>query len=406
MGLASWILGIGISIEQTVQQVGVRSGKVPLQWPVGPRGVIHRLPRDPHQRASIFAEVQTLIVSEGELAVVLEDGKAGGVLEPGRYVFAKARVVGSLDVVWVSTAQQTLKWGVGNILSSDGIQVGANGMLYIRVVDALAFNSEVVQGAVALGEVDLQRYLLPRVQGVLRSTIARWPALELQTLRDAFPDAVRAALAQTVGKLGLAIVDLEVVDLSLPAEFKSVVAGAAMAQQAGRTALVEAQTRAQVAQLDAVAEAQAKLTSGMADVQLMAQLQAQGIDPLKMKALEALQTYAATPSAPSIVPGADVAKAQLMGAVMSAALMPPGTPVATAPQLLPSLAPAPAPAPAPLPAARETIDAKPAGDGLADLERQIDALTERLAEGKISEETYQKLSARLEGKIAALRGQG
>jgi len=67
----------------------------------------------------------------------------------------------------------------------------------------------------------------------------------------------------------------------------------------------------------------------------------------------------------------------------------PGQPVAPAPPL--QIQP-----PAPL----ET----PRNDE-AELERQLDALTERLADGAISEETYKKLSERIEAKLLKLREQ-
>src|SRR6476646_7294669 len=102
MGLVSSLLNIGISVESAVSQVGVRFGKIPLQWPAGEiTSIVYRLSRNPHERASIFAETQPIVVNEGEVAVVLEDGKAQGALEPGRYVFEKARVVGALDIVWI-----------------------------------------------------------------------------------------------------------------------------------------------------------------------------------------------------------------------------------------------------------------------------------------------------------------
>ena len=174
MTIIEWFTSIGISIERDVLQAGKRAGAVALQWPAGPSGsVIYRLPRDPTQRASMFASVQPIVVNEGEVALVLEDGRAHGALEPGRYVFERARIKGSLDVVWYKTGQQTLKWGIGNVTSSDGIQLSGMGMLYIRIADAALFNTEVVQGALTLAEVDIQRFLLPRIQGVLRSTLAR-----------------------------------------------------------------------------------------------------------------------------------------------------------------------------------------------------------------------------------------
>ena len=56
MGIGNWLVGLGFKTEALAQQVGVRRGAVPLQWPAGQTGsVIYRLPRDPHQRASLFA---------------------------------------------------------------------------------------------------------------------------------------------------------------------------------------------------------------------------------------------------------------------------------------------------------------------------------------------------------------
>jgi hypothetical protein len=93
--------------------------------------------------------------------------------------------------------------------------------------------------------------------------------------------------------------------------------------------------------------------------------------------------------------GGDSARAALIGQVAAAALAP-GLAAAAAP---------PAPVPAPAPPAQLPAQAATGGsDSPADIERQIDALTERLSEGKISEETFNKLVARLEAKLAKLQG--
>lgn len=404
MGLADWVLGLGIRAEQAAQGFGTRSGAVPLQWPAGPRGsVIYRLPRDPHQRASLFATEQSIIVNEGEVAVVLEDGQSHGAMPPGKYVFQKARVTGALDIVWIVTGQQSLKWGIGNVTSADGIQLSGNGVLYVRVDDARKFNTEVVQGAATLIEVDLQRLLMPRIQGVIRTVLARFPALELQTQRELFNEAVTTALTDTFLVMGLAIVNFEVVEVNFPPEFKAIIAQAAMSQHSGKAAIIEAQTRAQMMQIEAMGNAQAQLTAGMAQVQVMAQLQAQGIDPLKLKALDALQIFAANPTQGGVMIGGDTARAALFGQLAGAAISP-GVPVNAMPALTSAALPI-APPTAASQATEVVATMAPAGAPTADdLERQLDALTERLAEGKITEETYNKLSARLETKIAQLRG--
>jgi regulator of protease activity HflC (stomatin/prohibitin superfamily) len=412
MGLASALVDLGIHLERAVVGVGTLTGSVPLQWPAGQTGsIIYRLPRDPHQRASAFATTQTIVVNEGELAVVLEDGRSSGQLEPGRYRFEKKRVVGSLDIIWIRTGQQALKWGVGNVTSADHVQVSANGIIYVKVNDGVRFNQEVVQGAITLTEQDLQRYLMPRVQGVLRTVITRYGALDLQAQRDVFESAIRAGLVDAFAQLGVVILNVEVVDVGLPAEFKAVIQEATLAQHAGRASLIQANTAAQVKQLEAQAAAQAMLLQGAAQVQVMAQMQAQGIDPLRFKALEALEDLAEHPAQGII--GNDGARASLFGSVALAAMTGPGSSV-TPPQMLAPLiapnipsAPITTPPAAPSAPANMPTDTPPppaaaGGDSAAELQRQLDALDERLAEGKISEETYKKISARLEAKLAQL----
>ena len=398
MSIASWLMGIGISAEKAAQQVGVRAGAIPLQWPAGQStSVIYRLPRDPHKRASLFSTAQTIVVNEGESAVVLEDGKANGALEPGRYVFQKARVVGALDIVWIRTGQQSIKWGIGNLSSIDGIQISGRGMLYIRVDDANLFNSEVIQGAIMFSDVEMQRYLMPRVQSVVRTVIARLEARALMFEREVFSEAVRIKLGETFGKMGLKIVDLEVVEINLPPEYKAAIAQEAMVRATGTAHLLEAQQLAQVTQIHSVATAQAKLTHGMADVQVLAQLQAAGFDPLKLKAMEALQTMAANPSQGGGMIAGDMARAQLFGQVAQAALASPGGVGLQQPQPLPALSLQPPAATAPAPAQAAASD-------IARVEEQLDKLVERLAMGEISEDLFNKLAARLEAKLERMGG--
>jgi regulator of protease activity HflC (stomatin/prohibitin superfamily) len=416
MGIASWFLSIGIRAEETVEHLGTRRGSVPLQWPAGhqPDSIVYRLPRDRSKRASIFSDNQTIIINEGEAGVVIAEGKAGSALPPGRYSFEKGRITGALDIVWVRTGQQTVRWGVGNVTSADGAQIGANGVMYVKIADPTAFNAEVVQGGLTLSEADLQRFLLPRIQGVLRSCIAGWPAMELQVKRTEFSEAVSGALFQPMGEMGIEVVDFEVTEVNLPAELKAALGRGLVAQHGGQADLIEAQNAAQIAQIQAQASANTKLLEGMADVQLLTAMQQQGIDPLKVKALEALNTMAANPSQGVGLVGGDMARAQLFGSVAGAALQGglPGSAVGQAPpaQLQGGQAVAPPPAAPAVAAAEAAEDGAPEGASdpaaqLADYEAQLDKLVERVAEGEISETLYEKLSARLEQKIEALKSE-
>jgi regulator of protease activity HflC (stomatin/prohibitin superfamily) len=389
MGIASWLLNIGVRTEAVAGQVAVRTGAMPLQWPVGSGGVIWRLPTDPHKRASLFSTAQTIVVNEGEVAVVLVDGQSDGALPPGRYVFEKKWVVGSLDIVWIKTSQQALKWGVGNVTSADGIQVGATGQMYLRVSDGVRFSSEVVRGATALGEIDLQRLVVPRVQGVLRPVFTMWPAIRLQAEREAFREEVKTRLSEALANLGVAVVDFEVVQVDFPPEFKAMLSAATMTQLAGSASLIEAQVRAQSVLIEAQAAAQARLSLGTAEVHLLTQMQNAGIDPLRMKALEALNTLAANPGSGGSLTG-DAARTQIFGQVTAAALA--GTPIFS-PQM-PTPLQLPPPASPPMAPKADTFD---------DLQRQVDQLTDRLARGELSEDLYNKLVSRLETRVAALK---
>lgn len=417
MGLGSWFVGLGIKAENLATAVGKRTGGIALQWPAGPNeSVIWRLPRDPHERASMFSRSQSLIVNEGEVAVVLEDGVAGGTLAPGRYVFERARVVGSLDAIWIKTGQRDVRWGVGNVSTADGIQVSGNGVIYLKVADGVRFNTEVVQGEMVLPVPQLQRLLLPRIQGVLRSEMARTQALLLQTERDAFQSTIKDRLDETFAELGLLIAGFEVVEINLPPEFKAAIAQATLTQHTGSAKLIAAQQQAQMRQIEAAAEAQARLATGMSNVQLMAAMQAQGIDPLKLKALEALETYAENPHGGGAI-GGDVAGAQLFSQVAAAALAGSGLGGTGVPAPPVQQLPEPTPSPAVIPAAStqapprnedppvvpEPSDGGTSPDAdvaakLAKIEEQIERLDDKLLDGEISEEYHAKMMARLEAK--------
>lgn len=432
MGIGNWLVGLGFKTEALAQQVGVRRGAVPLQWPAGQTGsVIYRLPRDPHQRASLFATSQTIVVNEGECAVVLEDGVSQGALEPGRYAFEKARVVGSLDIVWIRSGQQVLKWGVGNVPTVDGITISGNGMIYVKVMDGLAFNAEVIQGAITLAEADLQRNLMPRIQGVLRSTVAGMAAMDLHAKREEFESQVHQKLGQALASMGLQIVGFEVIDINFPAEFKDAISRAAITAHTGNAELMQAKVDAERRLLEAQTDAQAQLTAGMAQAQVMAQLQAQGIDPMQMKALEAVTTLAENPGQGGGVHG-DMPRVQLIGQVAGAAMTPqqPAQPVAVQPQaLLPDGTQAPpgvqqpaqpgvqqpgTPGQVPPQAAPQqpvtppAQTAAPAAEDpaakIAQLQNQLDGLVDKLVAGELTEETYNKLSSAIEARLNALKG--
>lgn len=372
MPLSQWLVNMGIRAEAGALSFATRRGRKPLQWPVGVSdSLIHRLPRDPRERASIFAEQQAIIVNPDEVALVIDNGRTGAGLEPGQYMFEKARVVGSLDVIWIKVGQRQVKWGLGNVCTRDGIEVAANGVTHLRTGDPMVFNRELIQGKARLSEVDLQRLLMPRFVSVLRTVIAGCEAAELHVQRELFDARVREALARTLHDIGLELVDVEVVELSLPSAFKAALARSTMAQLGGQADLHEARTRAQVAQLDA----QAEHASGFVRAELMAHMHARGLDPAQVSVLDSVRAMAEAPAVPF---SGGQARAAVLGHMADAVLQ----------------------QPRPTPTSPQPPSALPVGaDDAASLEAQLDKLIERLANGEISEALFERLSERLERKL-------
>lgn len=408
---------IGISLEKDASRLGTRAGLKPIGWPPGAQAgsLIYRLPADPTERASLFAKEQRIRVSEGEVAVVIKDGSLVGTMEPGTYRTEKQRVLGNVDVIWMKTGPRLVRWGVGNVMSRDGIQVGANGTLTVKIADGARFNAEVVQGALTLPDTELQRLLMPGVQGVLRSMLGATEALSLMAERDGFVQSIQTGLGRNLEGLGLALTAFEVAEFNLPAEFKDAMASGTLATARGKGEMVEAQIEMQRRVLEAQGEAAAMLLTGDARVKVFAQLQAAGIDPMSLEAMDALKKYAENPSVGGII-GGDPAKAGLIASITTAAIRAnqaaqEAARDAAGPDLgeLVSLETGPEAAEAAgaleAPAAAEA-PADSDGVTLASLTSQLDKLTERLANGELSESLYMKLAGRLEQRIAELDGSG
>ena len=408
---------IGIYLEEHVGGFATRAGLKPIGWPAGAQtgSLIYRLPADPAERASLFSSEQRIRVSEGEVAVVIKDGLLLGTMEPGTYRTEKKRVLGDVDVVWMKTGPRIVRWGIGNVMSRDGIQVGANGTVTLRIEEPTTFNAQVVQGALTLPDAELQRILMPSVQGVLRSMLAASEALALMSERDAFSASISRGLGENLGTLGLALTGFEVAEFNLPAEFKDAMASATLASARGKGDVIEAQTAMQRRVLEAQGEAAAMLLTGDARTRVFQQLQSAGIDPMSLEAMDALKKLAENPSAGGVL-GGDVARIGLIGSMAQAAIQAnrtmgaPPIPEMEIPTLESLEASEDNEPHHGLASGEPSPDSGGAGSvdtpTVASLTRQLDKLTERLAEGEISEGIYLKLAGRLEERIAALEGRG
>ncbi|MBN1814940.1 MAG: hypothetical protein JXA14_24085 [Anaerolineae bacterium] len=128
------------SVGNWLRGIGLRAGFVPLAWDHDLRpGLVWRIPDPGVRTASVFGQIQGILVREFEQAVVLHNGQFYADLSPGVYDIRKMPIKDYVDVIWVSTQTTQHKWGVGRVLNCEDITVGAHGYLFLRIEDAHKF---------------------------------------------------------------------------------------------------------------------------------------------------------------------------------------------------------------------------------------------------------------------------
>ena len=113
-----------------------------------------------------------------------------------------------------------------------------------------------------------QRVIEPAVQETFKATMAQFTSTELITQRDAVKRVSRELLAERLGRFGIGVEELNVLDFRFSEEFKNAIESANAAKQAVveeeqklRSAQIQAQQRVAVAK----AEAEATLTRAEAE---------------------------------------------------------------------------------------------------------------------------------------------
>jgi regulator of protease activity HflC (stomatin/prohibitin superfamily) len=417
-------------VGKGVQFVGARAGVVPVQWPHDKRpGLVWRIPEPDDipafERvtvASIFAKKQPVLVREFERAIVLDNGKFYAELPPGILDISKVPIKGIIEVIWVSMNQTKLRWGVGGVLTIDSVTVGAFGSLFLQIADATKFVMGLVYGQQIYTEDRIEEWVKSLITGLMRQELARRDVRTLQLEREAFVESCRAALGPMFAEWGLEFKHIEMQELTIPPEYRQALQSVTMAGINRQTAVLHASADADVLQIGAQAEASKRLMLGGADVQVMALMQAHGLDPIKMETIRVLLEYAKNSGAGGggLISG-DLYKPQVF-AQLSQLLLDPTVP-ADVKQNLRQVYPQQAvavPAPLALTAPGTVVENVPetpanlaaqsdtkSGEPPQTVERihqTLDGLDIQLAEGKISEATYNRLREKWEIRLQQLQG--
>jgi len=427
MGLLHAFVNWGIRLvdntETDVRRIGQRFGIMPLSWRqvvmANPTkdGLVWRVPDPDVRMASSFASVQGVLVSENEMVMLLKNGKfevgaeRGVLLSPGLYDVSHLRVRDQIEVIWMTSKELRLRWGVSDVLTQDRISIGASGYYSVKIEDPENFYFNVVGNAQVYKEEQLQIFTKADVNALLRDQIARRTVMEFQTAQREFSEAAREVLQPIFNRWGLEFINLTIANQNIPERFLQAAAGRTIvtmdkeAQLEGAKADVSLmQLEVQKAYFAAQIEAAKARALSQVNIEMMQNQQSIGIDPLDIKRIEAATTLAQHPSEGALVDN----RAQMLNQLLASPMHPPVMPTTTVtgsiePNHVAPVAPA-------LSSGNHNSgplvpDSSPAAGGVLTRERvqeMLDKLDERLIMGEITEQKHSELYARLQKKLDEL----
>jgi hypothetical protein len=405
MGLLHAFVNWGIRLvdntESDVRRIGQRLGYMPLSWQQtismypSKNGILWRLPDPEVPMASSFGHTQALLVSRNEQVMLLRNSIVQGSMErglllmPGLYDLRRLQMREQIEVIWITTRELRLNWGLADVITRDRINIGASGYYSVVISDPEAFLQHIAGHEQVYREEQLNVYAKAEVTAVLRDLIARTTVLDFQQAHAEFNEACREKLRPTFERWGLEFRGLTIINQNIPPQFLA-------AAEARTRITMEKEGQLAGVQYDALIadyQAQMALKQGRVQIELMQQQQALGLNPLDLKRIEAAEIAAANPSQGSLLDG----RAQLVGQLLGqpSQVPPQSGPITITGSLVPDVQ-----SPA-LPAAPGGSGNLQAGSSTSreKIQELIDKLDERLLNGEISEEKHSEMYARLQKRL-------
>ena len=438
MGLLHAFVNWGIrfidNTDTDVRRIGQRFGFMPLSWRqvvmTNPTkdGLAWRIPDPDVHMAASFMSTQGLLVSENEMVMLLKNGRLevgserGVLLSPGLYDVSHLRVRDQMEVIWMTTKEIRLRWGVTDVLTQDRISIGAHGYYTAKIKDPEAFYFNAVGNAQVYKEEQLQSFTKTDVNSLLREQMARRTVMEFQTARREFFDAAREVLQPTFERWGLEFIGLTIEGQNVPDVFLQAAAGRTIVSlekekqiEGAKGDLTLEQLAAQKAYFTGQIEATRLRAIGQVSIELMQSQQSIGVNPLDIKRIEAIEAMALNPSEGTLIDNRPQLANQLLGQPpANSSVMPlttiTGSIVPNNGMVAPSLPPGSynnGPLTShtnsgPLTSNTTTPSAPGSPMTREKVQEMLDKLDERLIMGEISEQKHSELYDRMQKKLAEL----
>jgi regulator of protease activity HflC (stomatin/prohibitin superfamily) len=181
-----------------------------------------------------------IVVEEWERVLAYRDGRFVEVLAPGRHRRARRR----RRLIRVVVRPRLLVVPSQEVLTADGLTVKVSLFATCRTADPRRWH-EAVENADA--------FVYAALQVALREAVAARSLDELLTDRQSLPEALREPVRARAEAVGVAVEDVAVRDVMVPAELRRAAAEVASARAQGQAALERA--RSEVAATRALANA-------------------------------------------------------------------------------------------------------------------------------------------------------
>ncbi|MFP3951021.1 MAG: SPFH domain-containing protein [Candidatus Bathyarchaeia archaeon] len=361
--MAGFIYGklarLGISAVESIGERMVRGVRA-TEWNRSAHpGLIYHIP------SNEIKFLKLVIVKEYESGVFLRDGKIYAVLPPGRWFLGRMPIVGQMEFIWVDKGRQKINFGL-RTLASDGVELGANGVVYLSVSDAERFITNLVTARDLFTSKDLESFLRDQINSIMRAEMANYDTQSLYMERDMFVSVARVKLREMFSDTGLEFHSIEVSGILLPPEVREKMREPMFARK----------------------EAEAIVARGTAQADILSKIREAGVDPVKYRAAEALMKYSERPSGEGTPLGGDF----LMPMVFYGMLMKDSSLPVDVKNMLKKQFPD-----------YESNITQPSiissEEPAVEVQEVLDGLDVRLAKGEISEELYKRLKAKWEKRL-------
>jgi hypothetical protein len=175
-------------------------------------------PTSPKEIERDIRKVDAFVVKDYERALLLRQGALQCEIPPGTYKLMDEIKTAGTEIIYFSTRQFKVEWGVYDVWTRSNIRVGANGIVVLSIFSPEVFLRKVIGGRGIFVEEDLKEWVKEFVKGSVREVISGYKLYDLLREREGYWLGFSATINRNFEDWGLKADHLEVEGLKLPDE--------------------------------------------------------------------------------------------------------------------------------------------------------------------------------------------